>query len=69
MKNDIKDLLDLVKNYDPMPIEYGALEDDQSETILIPTDTDITVSCKDRRLHVWANTPKHIIDYVRNIMG
>jgi hypothetical protein len=69
MNQKIINLQNLIKECDPLPLEYGPLEDDQSQSVVLPTNEDITVSCQDRRLYVWKNPPRDIIDYVKNTLG
>lgn len=62
-------LLELLAATDPMPLHFGALEDSQKEHVPLPGKKDVCVSCEDRRLHLWKNAPKSIIQYAKHQLG
>ena len=56
-------LIDLLRLLPDPILEYGSREDDQSNIIQIkPNHIDVTVSTKDRKLSIWKNAPKELID-------
>jgi hypothetical protein len=66
----INQLIELVKSLPDPVLEYGSREDDQSKIVNIsPNHNDVTVSTKDRKLSIWKNAPKELIDLCKSIGG
>lgn len=65
----LRHLLQILSATTPMPLAFGPLEDSQEEHTPHPTDKDICVSCKDRRLYLWKNVPKTIVNCVKTTLA
>jgi len=66
----INKLIELVKLLPDPVLEYGLIEDDQSNIIQIkPNHIDVTVSTKDRKLSIWKNAPTELIQLCRDMGG
>jgi len=66
----IDKLIDLLRLLPDPILQYGSREDDQSNiTKIKPNHIDVTVSTKDRKLSIWQNAPKELVDLCKNLGG